>query len=376
MGYKTKADYLVIGAGIYGLYTASFVLERGYSVIVLEKDTKPFQRASYVNQARLHNGYHYPRSVSTAERSALYFERFYQDFKDCIYSQFEQVYAISSNYSFTNALQFRRFCNRLNIRCDEISPRKYFRDNVCESAFIAEEFTFDAKLILNKFLCKLERQSKFKLILGADVVSLDKMNEGYMLTLRDGSRYEGYKVINATYASVNQLIRLTKGKLFNLKYELCEVVLCDVSDKMKNVGITVMDGPFFSVMPFGISGMHSLTSVTFTPHFTSFNSFPVFECQKRSKGECDPYHLANCNDCSFRPETAWDYMSTLARKYLRDELKIIYRDSIFAIKPILNKSETDDSRPTMIMLQEGHPDFISVLSGKINTIYDLDEILD
>ena len=27
-----------------------------------------------------------------------------------------------------------------------------------------------------------------------------------------------------------------------------------------------MDGPFFSIMPFGETGLHSLTSVTFTPH--------------------------------------------------------------------------------------------------------------
>ena len=37
-------------------------------------------------------------------------------------------------------------------------------------------------------------------------------------------------------------------------------------DDLKNIGITVMDGPFFSIMPFGQTGLHSLTSVTFTPH--------------------------------------------------------------------------------------------------------------
>ena len=67
---------------------------------------------------------------------------------------------------------------------------------------------------------------------------------------------------------------------FKIKYELCEIILCKVNSKLKNVGITVMDGPFFSIMPFGKTGYHSLTSVTFTPHVTCHKDFPEFECQK------------------------------------------------------------------------------------------------
>ena len=43
-----------------------------------------------------------------------------------------------------------------------------------------------------------------------------------------------------------------------------------------------MDGPFFSVMPFGKTGMHSLTSVTFTPHLTSYDLLPTFKCQEKN----------------------------------------------------------------------------------------------
>ena len=45
------------------------------------------------------------------------------------------------------------------------------------------------------------------------------------------------------------------------------------------------------------------------------------------------------------------------------------------MKPILKDSEIDDSRPTVIKVHSKNPTFISVLSGKINTVYDLDEIL-
>ena len=83
----------------------------------------------------------------------------------------------------------------------------------------------------------------------------------------------------------------------------------------------------------------------------------------------------NCNDCPSRPASAWDYMSSLAKKYLKEEWKFEYKYSLFSMKPILRASEIDDSRPTVIKFFSREPTFISVLSGKINTIYDLDEVL-
>ena len=45
------------------------------------------------------------------------------------------------------------------------------------------------------------------------------------------------------------------------------------------------------------------------------------------------------------------------------------------MKPILKASEIDDSRPTMIKIENVDPTFVSILSGKINGIYDIDEVL-
>ena len=199
-----------------------------------------------------------------------------------------------------------------------------------------------------------------------------------MITTEDGTVNKSGFVLNATYASVNQINAKAGFEPFKIKYELCEIILCSVSDALKNVGITVMDGPFFSIMPFGKTEYHSLTAVTFTPHVTSHNDFPTFECQnhcKEGKKWCTPMQLGNCNECSAKPHTAWEYMSGLANKYLKDELEFKYINSLFSMKPILKASEIDDSRPTIIKEYTSCPKFISVLSGKINTVYDLDEVL-
>ena len=76
-----------------------------------------------------------------------------------------------------------------------------------------------------------------------------------------------------------------------------------------------------------------------------------------------------------KPASAWPQMSQLARKYLKEEYGFEYAGSLFSMKPILKASEIDDSRPTVVRRYSGAPAFVSVLSGKINTVYDLDEVL-
>lgn len=112
----------------------------------------------------------------------------------------------------------------------------------------------------------------------------------------NGESFRSGFVLNAAYAGTNQILHMLGGEKFGIKYELCEIILCTVNDNFKNIGFTVMDGPFFSIMPFGKTGYHSLTSVTFTPHTTSHAELPAFACQERSGGVCTMFRLGNCND--------------------------------------------------------------------------------
>ena len=80
--------------------------------------------------------------------------------------------------------------------------------------------------------------------------------------IADGTEYQSAFILNATYAGTNQILEIAGYEKFKIKYELCEIILCNVNDPLRMVGLTVMDGPFFSIMPFGKTGLHSLTSVT------------------------------------------------------------------------------------------------------------------
>ncbi len=383
-GMMNKNDKLIIGAGLYGLYSALYCGRRGQRVTVLELEPAPFTRATYINQARVHMGYHYPRSLSTAMKSAGYFKRFVEDYGFCIHDSFQQVYATSAHFSWTDAAEFRKFCESADIPCMDLPAEQYFQPGLCDGAFLTREYTYDAHILRDWLMEELAKLPNVSLCFDREITRIVRRSDVYEICALHEEREEVYGapfVLNATYASVNQVLRLVEGvdtQDFGLKYELCEIILCSVGEELKDIGLTVMDGPFFSIMPFGKTGYHSLTSVTFTPHRTSYEATPQFDCA--DAGHCSRIWLGNCNDCPTRPESAWEYMSALARKYMREEYGFTYEKSLFSMKPILKASEIDDSRPTVIRRLEpeeaGGPAFISVLSGKINTVYDLDEFLD
>lgn len=369
-------DKIIIGAGFYGMYSADYCAAKGEKILVLECDSAPFMRASYVNQARVHMGYHYPRSLSTATKSAGYFKRFTEEFSFCIHDQFRQIYATSEEFSWTNAEQFQKFCQAAGIMCKEVAPSEFFKKGMCDGAFLTQEYTYDAVILRDYYIQKFEKNRNVTIEYNVHINKIVKKDKTFCIELEDGRRMETPYVLNLTYASVNQIINKIEGidkKFFDIKYELCEIILCKPSKNLINTGITVMDGPFFSIMPFGKTGFHSLTSVTFTPHITSYEDKPVFACQNESN--CSTDSLLNCNNCNNRPRSAWPYMSHLAEKYMKSEYAYTYEKSLFSMKPILKSSEIDDSRPTAIKILNRSPVFISVLSGKINTVYDLEEYL-
>src|SRR5262245_4941938 len=94
-----EADVAVIGGGFYGCAIAAHLRRRLPRVVLFEKEADLLQRASLRNQARVHNGYHYPRSLLTALRSHVNFARFVRDYRDCIDDRFDKYYAVARHLS-------------------------------------------------------------------------------------------------------------------------------------------------------------------------------------------------------------------------------------------------------------------------------------
>src|SRR5689334_21903262 len=112
----------VIGGGFYGCFIAAFLSEAGQRTVLLEKEDDLLKRASYSNQARVHNGYHYPRNLVTAARSDTNFPRFVDEFRNCIDNSFVHLYGIARNNSKTNQYQFRKLCSFIGLKVEAASP--------------------------------------------------------------------------------------------------------------------------------------------------------------------------------------------------------------------------------------------------------------
>src|SRR5438128_12447990 len=116
MGVKVSTqayEALVVGGGFYGCMIACHLRRRLPRVLLVEKHGALLQRASAVNQARVHHGYHYPRSLLTGFRSRINYARFVRAFASCIDRSFATYYAIGRMFSKVTAAQFQLFCRRI-----------------------------------------------------------------------------------------------------------------------------------------------------------------------------------------------------------------------------------------------------------------------
>lgn len=97
-------------------------------VCIVEIEPKPFQRASYINLARVHNGCHYPRSLLTALKSAEYYNKFVNDYSFAINKKFEKIYSIAKNFSFSTGENFEQFCRAAKIPFEKIKADQFLKE--------------------------------------------------------------------------------------------------------------------------------------------------------------------------------------------------------------------------------------------------------
>lgn len=244
---------IIIGGGFYGLRIALFLREELgiHNICVIEKEDLMMSRASYVNQARVHNGYHYPRSVLTAYRSAVNFPDFVKEYEPAVVSNFDKYYAISRSLSKVNARQFAEFCRKIGVDIHEASPeiKSVFSDKLTEDVFRVKEYAFDSHILRDLLLRRIEQYSDVTIINGEEVQNLKKNNDTITVATKNAT-YEAEYVLNCTYSQINTLHRKSDLPLVPLKHEIAEMCLVKLPEELKDFSVTVMDGPFFSIMPF------------------------------------------------------------------------------------------------------------------------------
>ncbi|NUO03491.1 MAG: FAD-binding oxidoreductase [Saprospiraceae bacterium] len=371
-------DFAIIGGGIFGVYAALYLAQHGQRVCLIEKEPALLRKASIVNQARLHSGYHYPRSVATARMSDDNKARFTAEHRDFINAGFDKYYAIDRFGSFTDSQQFERFCNFINIPCEPIKTHPLFNFERIEALFKTTEYSFDPILIANYYRRKLEGESRVTAFLQTAVVEAGTGQNRWEITCRSAGNsavfhFSADQVINATYAGSNAINRVFGVEDIPLMHEISEMAFL-TSPQLTNIGLTVMDGPFGSLMPYGLSGLLSLSSVIYTHHKVSYENLPVFDCQGQ-KNTCRPDFLSDCNTCLAKPRSNYAKMVAQMRQYFNEEVEFRYFTSFFTIKSKLKANHIDDGRPTEISRLQENPRYYCIFAGKINSIYEIEKAI-
>ncbi len=356
-----KYDCIVIGGGFFGSTLGLFLKEYFDDVVVIEQEIEILQRASYVNQARVHMGYHYPRSLITAFRSLANFPRFIADFDKAIKDDFDKFYAIAKIGSKVNANQFYEIYKKMGAPISKAPShtKALFNEKLIDEVFRVKEFAFDAKILKEIVLEKYE-ESGCKLRLNTKVQSIENQEDNTInVHLEDDESINAKFVFNCSYSGLNTVLKNSRLPLLNLKHEITEMALIDMPDELKNFSITVMDGPFFSIMPFPSRNLNTLSHVRYTPHGSWIDK------ENYNNG----YDILK----EYEKKSNFRYMINDAKRYIPMLEDAVYRDSIFEVKTVQVKNESDDGRPILFTKDYEMKNFSNIMGGKIDNIY---EILD
>ena len=363
-----RYNTIIIGGGFYGLSVALFLRdELGIrDILVVEKEQELMTRASYVNQARVHNGYHYPRSILTAYRSAVNFPRFIADYEGAVVSDFDKYYAVSKSLSKINARQFVEFSRKVGIDIEEASRdiQDLFVPRLTDGVFKVKEYAFDSHKLRAILLGRIAEKEGITIHSGELIEKIFKADNGIDI-VSNKATYSAEYVLNCSYSQINTLHRSSGLDLVPLKHEIAEMCLVRLPEHLKNFSVTVMDGPFFSIMPFPSRGLHTLSHVRYTPHESWLDT-----------GET-PAHRHDAHGYFSKLDLPTNYKKMYADvvRYIPTLKDMKLEDSIRDVKTVLQKSEDSDSRPILFNSHFGIRNYTCIMGGKLDNIYDVFEDL-
>ena len=335
---------LVIGAGIHGVSMAIELANNGHKVTIIEKNEDMLQGSSFATHNRLHLGYHYPRSKETAEECRRGYDYFVKHYKDClIFSDF--YYVVAKENSNVTAKQYKSAMENLSLECNSNWPEEKFlnRDKI-EDSFKVNEACFDLWKIKDKFNEKFKKLGvkeiyNFEIqnasLLGKNKIRLESSNSKMDLDVD--------LIINCTYAYANNIQKAFSvfENLTPYKIEDTEIAVVESDEEIPP--LTVMDGPFITILPYAGKENHYLV-------YDKVNSVIKQEYLVLAK----PLKTSQTN---------WDKMLKHGLEYFPFFKNLKYKYSIYGNRPISVKAKNDD-RTTKITKHEYPIDFYSVLEGK------------
>ncbi len=319
-------DLVVIGGGFFGCMLAQIAPGK---VCLVEKESDLFTKASRNNQARIHNGYHYPRHYLTARSSHSNFSRFVNEFNEAVSTHQTFLYPIAKG-SKTSAKKFYKTFKELGlpIQVSGSAHKDLFNMEYIEEVFVGEEGVLNADILEQIMFRRLQRVD---IRLNSEVTKIEE----HAVHTTNGV-IKGKKIILCVYANTNDLLRKSGLPELPIRIEHTVMPIVKTPSSFKDIAITIMDGDFFSVYPFPTKDAHTIHHVALTP---TTNKYKLF------------------------------YNDVI--KYIPALSEMKHVGDIVEDKAILMENEIDDGRPILYKKDYNLTDFTVVVGGKLDNIYDL-----
>jgi hypothetical protein len=319
----------VIGGGVFGTTAAVDLAHAGAQVDLYEARSDILLGATARCQARLHRGYHYPRSdatATTARDGAMEFEaRYPQAIRRSVHH-----YVVAAGSKVTPQ-EYLSFCDRLGLFYEVVQNPRHV--HTAELVVRVPEAFVDVDM-LRRLIRRDLAQSGVGVFLDHSSPNLDNYD----------------LVVQATY-----------GQPWSkpLRYEVCEVALLELG-RYDDESYVVIDGDYISLDPHG--QLYALYDVKHSVHAVTEGEWPAtfpseYQDLLRRMGPVRTT-VSNVNKMI---ESAGRFLWGLDPG---GRGVSIYHGSWFAVRAVLPDVDATDERPTLV---ERSGNVISVLSGKICT---------
>jgi len=251
-----RKKILIIGAGIHGSFLAYYLSKLNFEVIIVDQNKSICSGTSASTHNRANRGYHYPRSQTTLRECMSAYDYFKKNYNKFLIL-FKSFYCIEKNSKIKHQKYIKIFKkNKLFFK--NIKHNNYINKNLIDGIIKAEEGCFDHKKI-TKFLDQNLKSKKVKKILNFKITKIF-LHKNILIIKSNLKKIELENVnciINSTYDNAVNILELF-GIKSNKEYIYQTTEIPVVYSKKKFPGITVMDGPFATIMPYAGKKNHYL----------------------------------------------------------------------------------------------------------------------
>jgi hypothetical protein len=316
---------LIQGGGWYGSHLALALMRDGYQVELHEKARQLFAGASGGNPARLHQGWHYPRSRLTRSACQAHQRQFMEAYGHLTRVVPINLYAVAADDSLVD---FGTYLESLrpDLECIRVAPGDFGLAHR-EGAVLT----------------------------GERHIVIDLARHHFQQALGDAVRYES----DGSYDSFDWSIDCTFCANDAENIDRFEPCVTGLLEGPVDKAVTIMDGPFPSIYPWNESKrLNSLTSAKYTP-------------------------LARCSTHA----EAREVLANTSREQARERCEVMLdqiahywprvRDSysIVSHKLTIRAMPRSGSAARLVDLVRTGPRSMRVRAGKIDAIFDAERLV-